>query len=61
MRSIISYVVMPLKMELRDEAIPSVGTVKIVLTTYQLVGAMEWALGIQFPEPFSTFLDVLSM
>jgi len=52
---------MPLKMELRDEVIPSVGTVKIVLTTYQLVGSTAWTLGVQFPEPFSTFLDVLSM
>ena len=37
------------------------GTIKIFVTTYQLISSMAWTLEVRFPSPFNEFLDVLKM
>ena len=37
------------------------GTIKIFMTTYQLIGSMAWTLDVTFPSPFNEFLGFLTM
>ena len=37
------------------------GTIKIVISTYQLIASLPWTLNVEFPEPFRGFLAVISI